>query len=404
MSLNPVLDFTKARQVLTALAIVALTACSSPPVAGGSSGGTNGDSLLCDGKWVNAQTDTHQCGGCGNDCSTLPGVDPAAVQCVDGACVLACLPGRAHCTADVSSGCETDLSNPETCGSCTTACAEPTPACAPTAEGFACASGCSEPASTRCNATCVDTTSNVNDCGGCGNDCTALPGVDPAAVQCVNGACVLACLPGRAHCTGDVSSGCETDLSNPESCGSCTTACAEPTPVCAPTPDSFACASGCSEPAPTRCNDTCVDTTSNVNDCGGCGNDCTALPGVDPAAVQCVNGACVLACLPGRAHCTGDVSSGCETDLSNPDTCGSCTTACAEPTPVCAATPDSFACGSGCSEPASTRCNGTCVDPTSNVNDCGGCGNVCAGDAHGSSVCTGGTCGLACESGFMVCG
>lgn len=50
-----------------------------------------------------------------------------------------------------------------------------------------CASG-----ATACGATCVDLSRDPQNCGRCGRDCSALPGVISGAVRCVAGECDVA--------------------------------------------------------------------------------------------------------------------------------------------------------------------------------------------------------------------
>src|SRR5207253_334222 len=75
---------------------------------------------------------------------------------------------------------------------------------------------------------------------------------------------------------------------------------------------------GCGEAG--ACGGACTDLSTDARNCGGCGHDCTALAGVDPALVRCVAGACEAAgaCLPGRGHCTATPDDGCETDFTQP--------------------------------------------------------------------------------------
>src|SRR5579884_3138994 len=51
-----------------------------------------------------------------------------------------------------------------------------------------------------------------------------------------------------------------------------------------------------------------------------------------------------------------------------------------------------------------TRCGGACVALGSDVNNCGGCGVVCAAPANAAATCTNGTCGYACNAGLRDCG
>lgn len=84
----------------------------------------------------------------------------------------------------------------------------------------------------------------------------------------------------------------------------------------------------------------CGDTSSDVNNCGFCGNVC----GDQHATPSCAAGVCSIACDLGYDDCDGDPATGCEADLMNDvDHCG--------------------ACGRGCSgENATSSCSeGACV-------------------------------------------
>jgi Stigma-specific protein, Stig1 len=48
-------------------------------------------------------------------------------------------------------------------------------------------------------------------------------------------------------------------------------------------------------------------------------------------------------------------------------------------------------------------CNGVCVNPATDVNNCGACGNVCSAPANATATCASGTCGFTCASGFTLC-
>ncbi len=58
--------------------------------------------------------------------------------------------------------------------------------------------------------------------------------------------------------------------------------------------------------------------------------------------------------------------------------------------------------GVGCA--AADRCNGICVDRTTDVDNCGECGSYCPAAQHGRPTCDEGRCGLRCEDGYVQCG
>ncbi|UJR87117.1 hypothetical protein [Sandaracinus amylolyticus] len=304
---------------------------------------------------------------------------------------------------------------------------------------------------TTCGEACVDLQSDVRHCGGCDVDCTALPGVDGDAVQCVEGACVLtgACEPGLGDCSD--APGCETELTTAEHCGACETVCAEPTPLCASSEAGASCVSGCQGATPTRCDSSCVDTTTDELHCGECGGTCPvpangAASCVDSAcgvacdagyhacgsdrcaadddttacgascetcvvppnaSATCIDGGCGFVCLPSFADCDGEASNGCEVDTrTDVGHCGACDDVCttAHATPACV----DGACVVGACDPLFDDCNtmpedGCEVDLGTTVSDCGACGDVCTVD-HATPACIGGACAVgSCDTSYGDC-
>ncbi|AKF09433.1 hypothetical protein [Sandaracinus amylolyticus] len=304
---------------------------------------------------------------------------------------------------------------------------------------------------TTCGEACVDVQTDVHHCGGCDVDCTALPGVDGDAVQCVEGACVLdgACEPGLGDCSDEP--GCETDVTTAEHCGTCGTVCAEPTPLCASTDEGASCVSGCEGATPTRCDSSCVDTTTDELHCGECGTACPVPDNGAPscvdsacsvacdtgyhacgdercaadddvtscgascetcvvppnAAATCIDGACGFVCLPSFADCDGEASNGCEIDTrTDAAHCGACDDACtvANGTPACV----DGACTIGACDPLFDDCNampedGCEVDIGTTVSDCGACGDVCTTE-HATAACVGGACSVGtCDATYGDC-
>lgn len=127
----------------------------------------------------------------------------------------------------------------------------------------------------RCGTGCADYTSDLRNCGGCGQACAA-------GQVCASSACV--CRAGTTACQGR----CVTTASDPSACGACGTACAQGQ-VC----ELGQCKASCTLGVSTRCGDACVDTQSDVGHCGGCGLACQG-------GQRCVSGGCtsdvVVAC------------------------------------------------------------------------------------------------------------
>jgi len=193
---------------------------------------------------------------------------------------------------------------------------------------------------TRCSGFCVDTMTDLNNCGGCGNDCVLRPGVDPARVRCEEGACGFAgaCLPGRAHCSAEPDDACEAVVSTAARCGGCATACPTSAPNCgrmAGAPNGYACTSECVDPTPVRCGALCVDPPADPRHCGACGTVCPTTAGGAP---MCVAGVCRVVCATGFADCDRSPTNGCEVAVgADARNCGSCGSACPSATPFCLA-------------------------------------------------------------------
>jgi hypothetical protein len=228
-----------------------------------------------------------------------------------------------------------------------------------------------------CGDVCVQLASNADNCGACGNAC-AFGSI------CDGGRCraeAEGCSPFALLCARD----CIDPSSDERHCGACAAAC----------PSEATCVAGaCACPgALTACGSLCVDTLRDNANCGACGTAC-----VDTQT--CEAGSCE--CPAGRELCStrelgvqdGAVSnlagaSSCVDPLTDAQNCGGCGNVCS----------GGQLCAQGaCACPAGQAlCDGQCVDTETSADNCGGCGNVCSG----GQVCGGGAC--ACPTGQALC-
>jgi hypothetical protein len=263
--------------------------------------------------------------------------------------------------------------------------------------------------------------SDPKNCGVCGHDCTALPGVKPSApgVECRAGICYVppsACTTSYGHCSSRADDGCETYLLDPQTCGSCTAKCPGTMSMCATGLSGPQCASSCPTATPDSCSSSCVNLTSDPLNCGTCGHDCTALSNVMPGAtgITCRAGVCnvpAAACSPGYAHCSTRADDGCETSLKTPANCGACAKTCSAPTGLCSASGSTYACSSSCDSPAPNLCGTKCVSFSSDPTNCGACNHDCTALQNVKAGATGiecrsGVCYVppsACASGYAHC-
>jgi hypothetical protein len=321
---------------------------------------------------------------CTTTCTTNANCATGA-QCSGGACVacpngVCCTSGQVNC----SGTCVTTTTDVNNCGGCGIQCIAPTggtTSCAASVCKPACGTG-----ATLCGSVCVTTTTDVNNCGGCGTKCTAPTG---GTTSCAASVCKPACGTGATLC-GSVCVTTATDVNN---CGGCGTKCT------APTGGTTSCAASVCKPAcgtgATLCGSACVTTTTDVNNCGTCGNKCTASTG---GTTSCSAGTCVSTCAAGMSLCAG-VCIGTTADVNN---CGGCGIRCTAPTggtTSCASSVCKAACGTG-----ATLCGSACVTTTTDVNNCGACGTKCTAPTGGTTSCVASVCKPVCGTGATLCG
>ena len=151
---------------------------------------------------------------------------------------------------------------------------------------------------------CVDYYTDPDNCGGCGNVCSA-------GATCVSSACT--CPDGELVCDGTC-----VDLStDPDNCGGCGNVCGV----------DETCLSGqCESICPAGqlvCDGTCVDLSTDPDNCGECNYFCPQLPN---SYSVCQSSQCDFVCNTSYADC--NPSDGCETNLNTTDNCGGCGNAC----------------------------------------------------------------------------
>ncbi len=135
----------------------------------------------------------------------------------------------------------------------------------------ACVNGCDPSSGSMCDANlmccselCVNTTNDVDNCGGCGRACVAAGSAGVAATDCAGSVCKPTCDAGFADCT---------------------------------------------EPAAPAADDGCETNIHTIQHCGGCDTACT----LTQATAACPAGTCTIAsCNTGFADCNGKASDGCE--------------------------------------------------------------------------------------------
>jgi len=309
-------------------------ACSSDRTCVGSSCvACSGLRIACAGTCIDPQTNPAHCGGCNAPCATRPN---AVTTCVAGGCGFTCMAGFADCDGVAANGCESTNSDTTNCGTCGNACAA----------GVMCIDGrCGCPAGrSDCDgnpATVCETNTAMGDianCGGCGTRCPTPP--RGATMVCVAGSCrisTVVCTAGIANCDGNDSNGCETTtLSNVNNCGAggggVVTGCGNRCPSTGGTASctdgvcGLVCSAGLGNCDGNRSNGCETNTNTAVAHCGACGRACS----VNNGTAGCAAGACTIAsCTAGYMNCDGMVANGCEVSLNaDNNNCGACGRAC----------------------------------------------------------------------------
>jgi hypothetical protein len=382
-----------------------------------------GSAELCNGLDDNCNTridedfdllnDVDNCGACGHACPALP-VGSGTRSCVNGQCKALCIGlDSADCDQFYGNGCESPLDSPLTCGSCLTMCVlqHATAGCAvdmstAMCSVSACGAGyddCDDNARNGCE---TNINTDVNHCGSCaGTDSNCPDTPDHGTSRCQAGSCLIDCDPGYEDCDGRADNGCEANMNDPATCGSCDIECPGGQPFCEGSVRAgFACVSNCTTGE--LCGSSCVDTTTNAQNCMTCGHVCPSGANSQP---RCSSSTCGLACDVGYENCDGVAANGCEQNVRVPSHCGTCTNVCNLPH-VSEYSCMTGSCGIALCAEGFEDCNGVAedgceVDTRSDNANCGSCERSCAADpAHADSVCMEGMCQLACDPGYQDCG
>ncbi len=244
------------------------------------------DATASTGCEVHTDTDTSNCGSCGNVCSNAHGT----TQCLSGGCFPSCAPLWASCDFDPDNGCETPINTLSDCGSCGQGC-DLLHAAESCVTGSCLISSCNS-GYNNCNGLDIDgceinTASDVSNCGACSNQCTNSHGT----TQCTSGNCDPSCSSLWGNCDSDPDDGCETPTNTLSDCGNCNVACDLPhaqesctTGTCLIT----SCDSGWDDCDTGAGCETYI--SGDLNNCGGCGSVCNLAH----ASENCTSGSCLI--------------------------------------------------------------------------------------------------------------
>src|SRR5215211_7705097 len=252
--------------------------------------------MCCDNCLIDPDIDRDHCGGCNSPC---PSKD--CKICDHGVCRNACTSlercQNGQCKPLVS--CRDTGGNPSAgstdaalgvsavsakgCGPCET-CDPGTGQCIPTGQ-------------TYCNGNCVDTQSDPNNCGSCGSTCSGVQTCQSG--QC---GCPISCNPPQ--------------VPNPDTCEcECAITCPE-----GQSPDPATCECRQCSREEILCNGQCVNTVTDPNNCGACGNTCSGAKVCQGGHCDCPN--CDYPLVPNPETCECECAISCNPpQVPNPDTC-----------------------------------------------------------------------------------
>jgi len=171
-----------------------------------------------DGCETDLDSDSANCGGCGQACSTS---NSATQNCSYGTCVHTCQPGWSDCNgnqpAPSDDGCQTHTdADIEHCGSCYRPCSKGNVAVR-ACQGGLCTStcnkdwgNCKQPPTPQGDDGCETYLVSTQDCGSCGRSCSTA---NAYSTSCSKGLCAPQCKPDWADCSSPAApqadDGCE---------------------------------------------------------------------------------------------------------------------------------------------------------------------------------------------------
>lgn len=361
------------------------------------------DEVKCNGECINPKIDKRFCGASLDCAGANVGQVCADNQvCAGGSCELECNAGTIECNNE----CINPLTDNRFCGA-KDACTgdeqngEVCPA------GSICSNGECEvqcqPGLVECEGSCIDPKTDNNFCGA-DNSCGGATKCDPGK-SCVDGACKMECPAGKIECndqcidpqTDNNFCGAQNDCKGPNAGAICS--------------GDFTCNAGACELScdadEVQCNGKCINPSTDEAFCGATA-DClgdNAGKACDPSTHECIGGTCKPQCTGPQIAC-GD---SCIDPRKDNNYCGA--------TDPCddvhngEACSDKERCIAGvctfyCDFPE-INCGGTCIDPGSDVSNCGAVGN-CAGANAGKAcgageACINGICELQCKAGEIAC-